>query len=46
MIKFDFNTYTKNYFSELEYLKILEKKSDIISKFNSSNMIGWTRELE
>lgn len=46
MIKFDFNTYTKNYFSELEYLKILEKKSDIISKFNSSNMIGWTRELD
>ena len=46
MIKFDFKTYVNNYFSSEELADILNKKKDVISKFSSSNMIGWTRELD
>ena len=46
MIKFDFKTYVNNYFSSEELTDILNKKKDLISKFSSSNMIGWTRELD
>lgn len=46
MIKFDFKTYVNNYFSSEELTDILNKKKDVISKFSSSNMIGWTRELD
>ena len=46
MIKFDFKTYVNNYFSSEELADILNKKKDVISKFSSSNIIGWTRELD
>ena len=46
MIKFDFKTYVNNYFSSEELTDILNKKKDVISKFSSSNMIGWTRDLD
>lgn len=46
MIKFDFKTYVNNYFSSEELTDILNKKKDVINKFSSSNMIGWTRELD
>ena len=32
MIKYDFKTYTRNYFTEEEYNEVLFKKIDIINK--------------
>ena len=46
MIKFDFKTYVKDFINPSEYNELIEKKQEIINKFNSSNMIGWTKELE
>ena len=46
MIKFDFKTYVKDFIDSKKYDELLGKKQEIISKFNSSDMIGWTRELD
>lgn len=46
MIKYDFKTYTRNYFTEEEYNEILSKKVDIINKLKNSNMNGWTKEID
>lgn len=46
MIKYDFKTYTRNYFTEEEYNEILSKKIDIINKLKNSNMNGWTKEID
>lgn len=46
MIKYDFKTYTINYFTEEEYNEILSKKVDIINKLKNSNMNGWTKEID
>ena len=43
MIKYDFKTYTRNYFTEEEYNEVLSKKVDIINKLKNSNMNGWTK---
>ena len=42
MIKFDFNTYVEKYIDVNEYNKLLNKKEEVIRKFNSYDMIGWT----
>ena len=41
MIKFDFNTYTNKFIDMDEYNKLLNKKEEVINKFNSYDMIGW-----
>lgn len=46
MIKYDFKTYTRSYFTEEEYNEILSKKIDIINKLKNSNMNGWTKEID
>lgn len=46
MIKYDFKTYTRNYFTEEEYNEVLSKKVDIINKLKNSNMNGWTKEVD
>lgn len=46
MIKYDFKTYTRNYFTEEEYNEVLSKKVDIINKLKNSNMNGWTKEID
>lgn len=46
MIKYDFKTYTRNYFTEEEYNEVLSKKVDIINKLKNSNMNGWIKEID
>lgn len=46
MIKYDFKTHTRNYFTEEEYNEVLSKKIDIINKLKNSNMNGWTKEID
>lgn len=46
MIKYDFKTYTRNYFTEEEYNEVLSKKVDIINKLKNSSMNGWTKEID
>ena len=46
MIKFDFNTYVDKFIDEEQYNKLMSKKEDVISKFNKSNMIGWTEMID
>ena len=46
MIKYDFKTYTRNYFTEEEYNEVLFNKIDIINKLKNSNMNGWTKEID
>ena len=46
MIKFDFKTYTKNLINSDKYNELYSKKSEILEKFNSSNMIGWTKKID
>lgn len=43
MLKFDFFTYTKNYITKNDLADLLDKKPEILQKFNTSNMIGWTK---
>ena len=43
MLKFDFFTYTKNYITKNDLADLLDKKTEILQKFNTSNMIGWTK---
>ena len=45
MIKFDFNTYTTSFIDKNKYDELLAKKSEIITRFNESNMIGWTKKI-
>ena len=46
MIKYDFKKYTKDYLTDDEFNEIQLKKTDIIKKLQSSNMAGWTREID
>lgn len=46
MIKFDFNTYVDKFIDKEKYNELLNKKNEVISKFNQSNMIGWTERIE
>ena len=46
MVKFDFDTYSKNYIDEEIFNKNFNRKEEIFSKFNNSEMIGWTRKID
>ena len=46
MIKFDFNTYTNNFINKDNYNKLISKKEEIINRFNESDMIGWSKEID
>lgn len=43
MLKFDFFSNNKNNLTQEELNSFLDKKDLILEKFNSSNMIGWTK---
>ena len=45
MIKFDFSTYVSKYIDNNEYNSLLTKKEEVINKFNSYDMIGWTDRI-
>lgn len=46
MVKFDFDTYSKNYIDEEIFSKNFNRKEEVFSKFNNSEMIGWTRKID
>ncbi len=46
MIKFDFDTYSKNYIDEEIFSKNFNRKEEVFSKFNNSEMIGWTKKID
>lgn len=46
MIKFDFDTYSRNYIDEEIFSKNFNRKEEVFSKFNNSEMIGWTRKID
>ena len=46
MIKFDFSTYVNKFINENDYNSLMNRKDEIISKFNICNMIGWTEEID
>ncbi len=45
MIKFDYRTYVSNFIDDNEYQNLLNKKEEVINKFKSYNMIGWTNRV-
>lgn len=45
MMKFDFNTYAVSHLEKEAYQKNYLRKNEIFEKFDSSDMIGWTREI-
>lgn len=45
MIKFDFETYMSDFINHGVMKKIWNRKTEVYEKFNSSNMIGWTKEF-
>ena len=45
MIKFDFKTYVDKYIDINEYNELLNKKNEVITKFNNYDMIGWTKNI-
>ena len=46
MIKFDFNTYVDSFLDKEKYNELMSKKEEVITKFNNSNMIGWTKIID
>ena len=46
MIKFDFRNYTNKYINEDDFNSLINKKDEIISKFNNCSMIGWTERID
>lgn len=46
MVKFDFDTYSKNYIDGEIFNKNFNRKEEVFSKFNNSEMIGWTRKID
>jgi len=45
MIKFNFSTYVNKFVDNNEYNKLLTKKDEVLKKFNSYDMIGWTDRI-
>ena len=45
MIKFDFKTFVNEFIKREEYEKVLERKAEILDKFNKEEMTGWTEEI-
>ena len=46
MIKFDFKTYTKNFIDQNEYDTLYSKKKEVFEKFQTSDMTGWTQNID
>lgn len=46
MIKFDFNTYVDKYIDKNEYIKLMNRKDEVLNKFHNSDMIGWSEPLD
>ena len=46
MIKFDFNTYVDKFIDKDEYQKLMNRKEEVLQKFDSSDMIGWSERIE
>ena len=46
MLKFDFNTYTNKFIDINEYNSLLNRKEELIEKINTSNMTGWTKNID
>lgn len=46
MIKTDFSTYVNKFINKNEYETLMNKKSEIIDKFNKSDMIGWSEDID
>lgn len=46
MIKFDFNTYVDKYIDKNEYIKLMDRKDEVLNKFHNSDMIGWSEPLD
>ena len=45
MIKFDFNTYVDNFVDQKKVQSLMSQKETIMKKFQESNMIGWTEQI-
>ena len=45
MIKFDFKTYANSFINKEKYLELLNRKEEILDKFNKEEMTGWTKEI-
>lgn len=45
MIKFDFNTYVKPFINLDDYNSLMNKKEEVLDKFNNSTMTGWTKDI-
>lgn len=46
MIKYDFTTYTNNFYSKEEYNDLISKKEQIINTLKASDMNGWINEID
>lgn len=46
MLNFDFKSYTSGCYNTIDLNILKDKKDRIISKFKSSDMIGWTKEVD
>ena len=46
MIKYDFTTYTNNFYSKEEYNELISKKEQIINTLKASDMNGWINEID
>ena len=46
MIKFDFSTYMNDFIKKEDYNYLMNKKDEVINKFNSYDMIGWTERID
>ena len=45
MIKFDFKTYSNEFINNEEYNKLINRKEEILNKFNKEEMTGWTEDI-
>ncbi len=46
MLKYDFNTYVDSFIDQKELENLMNKKDEVIKKFNKSDMIGWTERVD
>ena len=46
MLKYDFNTYVDKFIDSNEYQKLMNKKEEIMKKFQENKMTGWTEKVE
>ncbi len=46
MLKYDFNTYVDKFIDNNEYQKLMDKKEEVMNKFQENKMTGWTERIE